>query len=80
VKVEVMTMTLRQHRLAKDLKQIEVAKAIGVPLSTYNAIETGKRLPSLKAALKLSKLYGVPVEQINFFAGKFHEVRNDKSA
>ena len=76
----VMTMTLRQHRLARDWKQIEVAEAIGVPISTYNYIETGKRKPSLKIALELAKLYGVPVEQINFFAGKFHDMRNDKTA
>lgn len=73
-------MTLKEYRLAKGMTQIEAAKALDLPLSTYNAYETGKRTPPLKVALRIAEAFGVSVEQINFFAGKFHEMRNNEQA
>ena len=45
--------TLIEVRKAKSLTQVEVAKAIGVPQSTYALYETGKREPSLSTLKNL---------------------------
>lgn len=56
---------LKELRLARNLLQKDVAKAIG--LTSQDRIshwETGVAMPSLVNSLKLAKLFQVPVEEL----------------
>ncbi len=46
-----------------DLTQEALANKIGVSRQTINSIEKGKYIPSTLLALKMSKVFGAPVEQ-----------------
>lgn len=59
-----MTNRIREHRARLGLRQEEVAKAIGVARPSLSAIENNKFVPSTELALRLARLFGVPVEQI----------------
>lgn len=52
--------------LRANLTQKQAAKAIGIPLSTYAMIETGRRFPRKKLQAKLSSYYGVTVDYLFF--------------
>lgn len=54
------------HELRKKLKltQEELAKSVGVTRQTIISIEQGKYIASLPLALKIAKVFNVPVEQI----------------
>ncbi len=63
---------LKEWRVKKgDITQEELAKRVGVSRQTINAIEKGKYLPTLKLAFKLSKFFGVTIEDIFY-------IENDK--
>ena len=55
---------IRERRLARDLSQAELAKAMGVSRQTINSIETGRYTPSLPLALALGRFFDVQVEEI----------------
>ena len=61
-----MRNEVRALRLARGLRQEDLAHALGVSRQTINAIETGRYLPSLPLALALARFFGTPVE------GLFH--------
>ena len=54
------------HELRKELKltQEEFAKKLGVTRQTIISIEQGKYIASLPLALKMAKVFNVPVEKI----------------
>lgn len=51
-------------RKKMGLRQDDVAKEVGVSRQTIIAIETERYNPSLELAMKLSRLFGKPVEEI----------------
>lgn len=53
---------LRKIRLNNKWTQQYVADKIGIKKSTYSNIETMKRSPSLKVALKIQQIFGTPIE------------------
>jgi putative transcriptional regulator len=55
---------LKELRLAHRLSQGELALRLGVSRQTINAVETDKYDPSLPLAMRMSKLFGVPVDAI----------------
>jgi putative transcriptional regulator len=58
---------LRKCRFEKDgISQQELANAVGVTRLTIHSIETGKFNPSVLLALKISRFFGKPVEEIFF--------------
>lgn len=59
-----MKNTLPEKRQARGWSQDELGRRIGVSRQTINAIERGKTEPSLKTALRLSKIFGVEIEDI----------------
>lgn len=61
-----MKNTIKVQRAIKDLTQDQLAQAIGVSRQTINSIEKGRYVPSTVLALKLSKIFGVPVN--DFFS------------
>ena len=59
-----MKNNLRVQRAIKNITQAELAELISVSRQTINTIESGKYVPSTVLALKMAKVFGVPVEQI----------------
>ena len=51
-------------RADRGLSRQEVADAVGVHYQTIGYLERGEYRPSLLLALKISKLFGLPVEAI----------------
>lgn len=56
-----MINRLKIERAILDLTQEDLAKAIGVSRQTINSIEKNRYVPSTLLALKLSKIFGKPV-------------------
>ncbi len=61
-----MKNKIKVQRAIHDLTQAELAKKIGVSRQTINAMEKNKYVPSTLLALKLAKLFKIPVEDIFF--------------
>jgi putative transcriptional regulator len=59
-----MTNNLKVLRAIKNISQEELAKQIEVSRQTINAMEKGKYVPSTLLALKLSRYFEKPVEEI----------------
>jgi putative transcriptional regulator len=59
-----MKNTIHVERAIHNLTQAELAERIGVSRQTIHAIESGKYVPSTVLALKLSKLFGKPVNEL----------------
>ncbi|MDG0978819.1 MAG: helix-turn-helix transcriptional regulator [Halieaceae bacterium] len=62
-----MTITnkVKLHRvMCGDITQAELAEAIGVSRQTVIAIEKGTYKPSLEVALKMSRHFGVKLEEV----------------
>ena len=58
--------TLRFHR--GEMTQQELADRIGVTRQTVIAIEQGRYSPSLEAAFRIARVFGVPLEHVFQFA------------
>lgn len=59
-----MKNTVRVERAVKDITQQELALAVGVSRQTINSIESGKYVPSAVLALKISRYFGKPTDEI----------------
>ena len=59
-----MQNRLKIHREAKGWSQGELALRLGVSRQTINAVETDKYDPSLPLALRMAKLFEVPVPEL----------------
>jgi putative transcriptional regulator len=56
---------LRRHRLLADgMTQQELADRAGVTRQTILSIEKGKYSPTIGLALRLARIFGVPVESL----------------
>ena len=56
-----MKNRLKIERAILNITQEELAERIGVSRQTINSIETNRFVPSTVLALKLSRLFGKPV-------------------
>lgn len=59
-----MKNRVKELRTAREWSQGELADKLAVSRQTINAIETEKYDPSLPLALKIGKLFKLPVEEI----------------
>ncbi|WP_019207355.1 helix-turn-helix transcriptional regulator [Phocaeicola abscessus] len=59
-----MKNNIRVERAIKRITQQQLAERIGVSRQTINAIESGKYIPSTLLALKMSKVFEKPVDDI----------------
>jgi DNA-binding XRE family transcriptional regulator len=57
---------LRYLRKKKGVTQTEVAKALGIPTTTYNAYETGQNVPRDEVKLKIANYFNRTVQFIFF--------------
>ena len=60
----VMKNNIRVECVIKRITQQQLAERIGVSRQTINAIESGKYIPSTLLALKMSKVFEKPVDDI----------------
>lgn len=58
------TNTLRRLRADRGWSQATLADELGVSRQTINAIETGRFDPSLPLALRISRLFGLPIDEL----------------
>jgi putative transcriptional regulator len=47
-----------------EMTQQQLADRIGVTRQTINAIEQGKYSPTLEAAFRIARVFGVPLEEV----------------
>lgn len=59
-----MKNRLREYRARQNLTQDDLAKKAGVTRQTIIAIENEKYNPSLDLAFKLSKVFGMRIEEL----------------
>jgi putative transcriptional regulator len=59
-----MRNKIKVQRAIHNLTQDDLAKKIAVSRQTINTMESGKYVPSTVLALKMARLFGVPVEEI----------------
>ena len=65
-----MKNKIKIFRAMHDLTQEQLAQAIGVNRQTILAIEKEKYIPSLDLAFKISRYFGVNIEEIFVFDEK----------
>ena len=61
---EMTAQMLREMRKGKTLSQKEVAARLNIPATTYNTYESGRTEPPIEILVRLSHLYGIPVDII----------------
>lgn len=59
-----MRKSIEELRKTKDILQIEMAKALDIPVSTYNMYENGKRKVPREIAYKIARILEVEIEEI----------------
>lgn len=59
-----MKTRLKELRLAKGLRQDEVAKMLGIGRTAYGAYELGDNLPPLNKLMMLAEFYNVSLDYI----------------
>ena len=57
-------LRMRAARVAKDLSQADLARAVGVTRQTIGLIEAGEFNPSLKLCLSICRALGVTLNDI----------------
>ena len=59
-----MKNKIKVERAEKNLTQASLAELIGVSRQTINTIESGRYVPSTVLALKISKVFDKPVNEL----------------
>ena len=59
-----MKNKIKVQRAIHNLTQDDLAKKIAVSRQTINTMESSKYVPSTALALKMARLFGVPVEEL----------------
>ncbi|WP_400080685.1 helix-turn-helix transcriptional regulator [Winogradskyella sp. R77965] len=59
-----MKNNIKIERARHNLTQRDLAEKIGVSRQSINAIEKGKYIPSTLLAIKIAKLFKIPVEEL----------------
>ncbi|WP_140490683.1 helix-turn-helix transcriptional regulator [Bifidobacterium sp. UTBIF-68] len=62
-----MKTSLKIHRLARGMKQSELADLINVRRETIGRLEQGQYCPSLRLAMELAKVFDTTVEDLFSF-------------
>jgi putative transcriptional regulator len=65
---DILRNNLRVLRAKSDISQEELAEKVGVTRVTINNIENGKWVPSTVLALKIARVFAVPLEEVFWLA------------
>ena len=71
-----MKNKIKIFRATHDLTQEHLAQAIGVNRQTILAIEKEKYIPSLDLAFKISRYFGVNIEEVFIFDEKTPTIKD----
>ena len=63
-----MKTKIRELRKARKLSQEELAEAVGTTRQTITSIEVGKYTASLPLAWKISRFFGLTIEEVFDFS------------
>ncbi|MDY3618025.1 helix-turn-helix transcriptional regulator [Agathobaculum sp.] len=55
---------IRELRAARGMDQTELAERVGVRRETIGRLEKGQYNPSLKLAMDIAGVFGLPVEEV----------------
>jgi len=58
---------IEEIRKARDIRQEEFAKAMGVSRQTISSLENGRYNPSIMLAYKIAKYFGMTIEEVFVF-------------
>ena len=58
--------TVNELRKARGMTQEQMALALGIPFTTAISLDQRRHMPSLENAMRIARLFGVPVESIDF--------------
>ena len=61
---ETITNRIKEHRTNHGITQDQLAKIVGVSRQTIISIEKGHYIPSLPLALKISKFFKCPTDEM----------------
>ncbi|WP_135555294.1 helix-turn-helix transcriptional regulator [Paenibacillus cymbidii] len=61
---DVLENTIKVQRAKMNLTQEQLADLIGVTRKTVNTIENGKFIPSTVLAIKMARVFNLPVEEL----------------
>ena len=62
--MENFAVNLRIRRKSAQLTQAQVAKILGISLSSYTAYERGRSYPTVPNLMKILQLFGVSIEDL----------------
>ena len=62
-----MKNRIEEIRSSKGIRQEELAKEMGVSRQTISSLENGRYNPSIMLAYKLSKFFGMTIEEVFIF-------------
>ena len=62
-----MKNRIEEIRKARGIRQDEFAKMMGVSRQTISSLETGRYNPSIFLAYKISKYFGMTLEEVFIF-------------
>lgn len=62
-----MKNRIEEIRKARNIRQEELAKLLGVSRQTISSLETGRYNPSVFLAHKVAKLFGMTIEEVFLF-------------
>ena len=62
--MEILAERMKQLRIEKNMKQTDVADALGLSISAYCRYEYGQREPSPTTLVKMAKLYQVSADYL----------------
>ena len=65
-----MKNRLEELRKARGIKQEELAEILEVSRQTIGSLENGRYNPSILLAFKISKYFGMPIEEIFIYEGE----------
>jgi transcriptional regulator with XRE-family HTH domain len=63
-----MQITLKAARTNSNLTQQEACKMLGITQATLSKYENGISIPSVHTTIRMSKLYNINHNDINFFS------------
>lgn len=62
-----MKNRIEEIRKERGVNQAELAKALGVSRQTISSLENGRYNPSIELAYRLSKYFGMTIEEVFVF-------------
>jgi putative transcriptional regulator len=65
---DILKNTIKVQRAKKDITQEGLAELVGVTRTTIHYVERGKWVPSTILALKIARVFEVPLEEVFFLA------------